>query len=328
MADIFSKLAGAAEGFAYGPQAVRQRQSHELNMEASRQNIETARMERLLKIAKDSGFSRDLRINAMRSAFDTQSGRALLNSTGAEVGPNFAEETIDLMDRQNELGTQFKKAQISATEAGAEASRSRAKYYEQGGARPNAALTPDEKNLVTIEDYINKTANPDLAAVLEEARARNPIFQQRQQKLRAERGQEGLSKLPEQFDGFVAGQKKVKRRKGVFGDKVYGPDAYQGALKKALEAGRQYGLQPDEVQGLFDTWWDRKVQAEAGQKFQKFAPRAGEQAAASAPPSAPEYELVAPREPQSLEEFEQMVRKIADDKDAETYYNKWVHKWQ
>lgn len=119
MTDIFSNLAkgagslgkGALDlGYNVGKGALdigkgalmtipRYRKSFQ-SMEASDLQLETAKMERWLKIAKDPSYSRQLRVNSFMKAFDTQAGKALLNRSGIENSQQWAEESIDRIDQQ------------------------------------------------------------------------------------------------------------------------------------------------------------------------------------------------------------------------------------
>jgi len=99
-------------------------------------------MERLLKIASDPGFSKPLRVNAMRSAFDSQAGQALLNSAGGQLSPNWIEESIDLMDTERNKSLKSEEAKTRLTEA-------QAKWYEAG--RPGVGGTKGQKPLTVTE---------------------------------------------------------------------------------------------------------------------------------------------------------------------------------
>lgn len=79
--------------------------------------------------------------------------------------------------------------------------------------------------------------------------------------------------IKESFPKLVKGRKKVVRREGMFGDKVYGEDAYNEALKDVKAEASRLGIDEQEAVQMFDQWWDEQVGKERGQKFQKFGDR-------------------------------------------------------
>ena len=62
--------------------------------------IETQKMERWIKIAKDPSFTRDLRINSLKQAFSTKAGKVLLGQTTIRPDDKWYGENIDRMDKQ------------------------------------------------------------------------------------------------------------------------------------------------------------------------------------------------------------------------------------
>jgi len=180
----------------------------------------------------------------------------------------------DELSGQAALQMQERQARLANLQAGTRATQARAGYYEQGGARKTPAasdLTADEKNYLDLSAKLEAANDPNVKKVIETALIHNPIYQQRKVESIAE---EGRSVLPTLFPDLVKSQTRTTRRAGVFGDKVYGQDAYAKALQAAIEKGNEeYGLDPGETQSMFDTWWDSQYQAEQGQRFQEFAPR-------------------------------------------------------
>lgn len=63
--------------------------------------IDTQKMERWIKIAKDPSFSRDLRVNSLMQAFDTKPGKILLNRSTISLNKKWAEKSIDKMDQRS-----------------------------------------------------------------------------------------------------------------------------------------------------------------------------------------------------------------------------------
>ncbi|KKN03162.1 hypothetical protein LCGC14_1110370, partial [marine sediment metagenome] len=69
--------------------------------------IETQKMERWIKIAKDPSFTRDLRINSLKQAFSTKAGKVLLGQTTIRPDDKWYGENIDRMDKQTVLPKDF-----------------------------------------------------------------------------------------------------------------------------------------------------------------------------------------------------------------------------
>lgn len=65
--------------------------------------IETQKMERWIKIAKDPSFTRDLRINSLKQAFGTKAGKVLLGQTTIRPDDKWYGENIDRMDKRTVL---------------------------------------------------------------------------------------------------------------------------------------------------------------------------------------------------------------------------------
>ena len=162
---------------------------------------------------------------------------------------------------------EYRRAQIDSAKALAQ-SRSRL------ANKPAPSMTPEEQEVIDLMAKLEKTDDPSAISIIEKALSRNPVYQRRH-------AEEGLSALPSLFPGLVEGKPRIKR---VFGDKVYGDEAYASGLEASIEKGKEYGLDASIVQSMFDAWWDEKYQAEQGQRFQKYGPRPTGQSLPTSPP--------------------------------------------
>lgn len=81
------------------------------------------------------------------------------------------------------------------------------------------------------------------------------------------------------FSGLMSEMPKTKRVDApwyspfTFDDDVYGEDAYNTALDKAIIEGAAKGYSVNSIKKRFDEFWDSKYKAEKGQRYQKYAQR-------------------------------------------------------
>lgn len=319
MADAFGNIGSAVlGGLKGGAEALA---AHSPGYNQFKQNqardmaIETQKMERWIKIAKDPSFSRDLRINSLKQAFGTKAGKVLLGRTTIRPDDKWYGENIDRMDKQTVLP----------------------KDILSRGGRTSTSYT-DPRTGVTYRNYGSDTTNtydPKIVDRIRELRDRlsGTFAEEEKKEIEAEieflKSRSGLPYYQNQDKPKDAGAlTQAKWKSGL----VRLEDEHLGkATQKAMrDFGNTFvdaliddGAEPEQAIQTFMSLWEKEYR-KRGIFRDDVVPKPPKNFGNQMKLERAEREAA----PASQEEFIRTIQGMTDKAEAKAYYDKWVSKWQ